>query len=231
MKTSPTSVRPPILLDFYDTLVCLDQDVLRTWQLLSALGYPSAPEVEAVWSPDAFDGCDTPAGKDYPEWHRWLLSEHARACGVPATLLVKVVDRLMSNDRAWSVRATTQARRFVQMLKAEKSPVVICTNWDYPLDPYLRQAGLPLSVPAITSWEVGARKPNPRIFLGALERLGLDRSGQRPVVVGDDFDCDMVGALRLGFQAVWVTKSGTHPLVETGQVIRAGSLNEVLTLV
>jgi putative hydrolase of the HAD superfamily len=49
--------------------------------------------------------------------------------------------------------------------------------------------------------EVGMVKPDPRIFLHACERLGVNP--QRTAMVGDRFDRDVVGAQEAGLRAVW----------------------------
>ena len=49
---------------------------------------------------------------------------------------------------------------------------------------------------------VGLRKPDPRIFLLALTRLGL--SGSRVVFVGDSLEWDMVPAMKAGMKAIWL---------------------------
>lgn len=56
----------------------------------------------------------------------------------------------------------------------------------------------------VTGREVGASKPDRRIFAAACERLGL-----RPadvLHVGDDLDKDVHGALAAGLQAAWVRR-------------------------
>jgi FMN phosphatase YigB (HAD superfamily) len=220
----------PVVVDFFETLVGLDHDVPRSWELLTALGYPSAPEVEAVWTPDSFDGCETPSGSDYADWHRWLLTEHARVCGVPTSQLSRVVSRLQENDRSWTVRANPEADRFLQTLTARNQSVVICTNWDYALGTYILQARLPASLPAVTSAEVGARKPNPKIFHRAFELLKTD-AATLATVVGDNFNCDIVGALRVGCQPIWLTAEGDHPLVSLGHVTKVSTLGEALSAI
>lgn len=54
--------------------------------------------------------------------------------------------------------------------------------------------------------EVGARKPDARIFALACERLGLPAG--RVLMVGDRRDADIAGALAFGMQAVLVGGSG-----------------------
>jgi putative hydrolase of the HAD superfamily len=54
--------------------------------------------------------------------------------------------------------------------------------------------------------EFGVGKPDPRIFLSALEALGVDPS--QAGMVGNDLEYDIRPALALGMQAVWVDNTG-----------------------
>jgi putative hydrolase of the HAD superfamily len=60
---------------------------------------------------------------------------------------------------------------------------------------------------------VGAEKPDPEIFLTALERLGYpeteDRS--RVVMVGNNLSRDIRGANQLGFTSVWIDWAPRRP--------------------
>jgi putative hydrolase of the HAD superfamily len=60
----------------------------------------------------------------------------------------------------------------------------------------------PLLDAAVISEEVGRRKPHPDIFLGALERIGVERT--EAVFVGDSPADDLVGAKDAGLRVIWV---------------------------
>jgi HAD superfamily hydrolase (TIGR01509 family) len=53
----------------------------------------------------------------------------------------------------------------------------------------------------VVSADVGVRKPDPRIFEIALERMALSPS--QAVYVGDDFGKDVVGSKVAGLRAIW----------------------------
>jgi len=63
----------------------------------------------------------------------------------------------------------------------------------------------------VISGEVGIGKPEPGIFLLALERLGV--SPQSAVMVGDSLARDIKGAQAAGMRAVWLKRDGA-PLSE-----------------
>lgn len=52
--------------------------------------------------------------------------------------------------------------------------------------------------------EVGAGKPDPRHFGHALEALGADPAAT--LMAGDNYRCDVLGALAVGMHAVWIDR-------------------------
>jgi len=74
--------------------------------------------------------------------------------------------------------------------------IAIVSNWDCSLDETLEQLGLNELVDlVVTSAEVGAAKPDPRIFRYATERLAV--TPERTLHIGDE-ESDRVGALAAG---------------------------------
>jgi HAD superfamily hydrolase (TIGR01549 family) len=61
----------------------------------------------------------------------------------------------------------------------------------------------------LTSAAQGIRKPNPRIFQAALERLGLPP--QQAVMVGDTLGADILGAHNAGLYSIWITRRADTP--------------------
>ncbi|GAA2753821.1 HAD family hydrolase [Amnibacterium kyonggiense] len=91
----------------------------------------------------------------------------------------------------------------------------------------LRTIGLlDLVGPVLTAGALGLRKPDPRAFLVACERIGADPSAV--LYVGDEHEVDVLGARGAGLGAVLLDRDGTAPPDETA-VIR--SLAELPALV
>lgn len=69
----------------------------------------------------------------------------------------------------------------------------------------------------ITSEEVGVTKPDPRIYEVALQRLGA-----RPVatvMVGDNWQADVLGALAVGICPLWLNRFGaSRPLAHVAEI-------------
>ena len=66
----------------------------------------------------------------------------------------------------------------------------------------------------VSSAAFGKRKPDPSIFLSALDHFGIP--AQEAVMVGDSFGADIVGAHRSGMQGIWITRR-THEAQEAGE--------------
>ncbi|ASJ04264.1 MULTISPECIES: TIGR02253 family HAD-type hydrolase [Thermococcus] len=58
----------------------------------------------------------------------------------------------------------------------------------------------------VTRDDVNAIKPEPKIFLYALERLGVDTD--EAMMVGDSLSQDVYGAKNVGMVAVWINRDG-----------------------
>jgi putative hydrolase of the HAD superfamily len=56
--------------------------------------------------------------------------------------------------------------------------------------------------------EFGAGKPDAAVYLHVLDRLGADPGAS--LMVGDNFACDVVGALEVGMHAAWIDPSGSN---------------------
>lgn len=61
----------------------------------------------------------------------------------------------------------------------------------------------------LSSAACGVRKPNPRIFTLALERLGLEPS--QAAMVGDTLGADILGAQNAGLYSIWITRRADTP--------------------
>ena len=94
----------------------------------------------------------------------------------------------------------------------EAHSIALVSNFDHP--PYVHDLLDRLDLTRlfdvlIISGEVGADKPDPRIFQAALS--ALDIRPQQAVFVGDDTRTDVGGAQAAGCRAVLIDRRGRHP--------------------
>src|SRR4051794_2781966 len=83
--------------------------------------------------------------------------------------------------------------------------VVVVSNWDCSLGGVLAELGLGVDS-VVTSAEVGACKPDPRIFEVALARAGC--APAEALHVGDSIDNDVAGARAVGIRALHLDRAG-----------------------
>jgi putative hydrolase of the HAD superfamily len=102
------------------------------------------------------------------------------------------------------------ALELVARLAAEV-PLALVTNGPPDIQRLkIHQAGIGASLSAVViSGEIGIGKPDPAVFLRALEIIGV--APEHAVMVGDSWDRDIVGALSTGMRAVWISHGRTAP--------------------
>jgi putative hydrolase of the HAD superfamily len=120
--------------------------------------------------------------------------------------LDQLTDALLA---ALRFRAFPDAVPALTAARARGLRVVVVSNWDVSLHGVLAELGLAaLLHGAVTSAEVGARKPSPEIFQRALALAG-GVSPAQALHVGDDPREDWQGARAAGIEAVLLARSGS----------------------
>jgi putative hydrolase of the HAD superfamily len=105
--------------------------------------------------------------------------------------------------------------------------LAVVSNWDCSLRSVLADVGLAAAVDAVVvSAEAGVAKPNPEIFLAALE--ALRRRVDESLFVGDSLEIDVAGARAAGLRAVLLDRS---PAPDAGASERIYSLADLVALV
>lgn len=82
------------------------------------------------------------------------------------------------------------------------------------------------------SEELGVQKPNPEMFLFALNSLGIEKEDYKNVImVGNNLKKDIVGANRLGLISVWIHRNERYPSVpESPEEVPMFEIKEPLEL-
>lgn len=98
----------------------------------------------------------------------------------------------------------------LKTLKEQKLILALVTNVDADMSSICREVGLELYLDFIvTSGEVGASKPHPKIFLTALERARVTAS--EAAHVGDQYDIDVIGAMSVGIKPILLDRLDLFP--------------------
>lgn len=103
----------------------------------------------------------------------------------------------------------------LEALRARGVRLGVVSNWDERLPGLLEGLGLAERLDAIVhSSEVGYEKPDPRIFLAALDRLGhgpaQGADPEETVHVGDRLKEDVEGAVNVGMRAILLDRRDRH---------------------
>ena len=199
---------------------------------LDALGtlvelQPPAPRLQRLLRESGFDVSEERAAAGFMAEIAYYLDHHLD--GSDRERLDRLRDRcaeemrralgLPGLDHATARRAMLGSLEFVPYpdvlptlseLRERKLTVVIASNWDCSLPEWLGSTGIMELVDGVvTSAEVGAAKPDPRVF----ER-GLALAGVKPgaaLHVGDKVDNDIEGAAAAGIRGILVQREGDPP--------------------
>jgi len=111
---------------------------------------------------------------------------------------------------------------------AVQVPLALVTNGPPDIQRLkIDQAGIGSRLAAVLiSGEVGIGKPDPTIFLRALELLEV--APEHAVMVGDSWERDITGALSAGMRAVWISHGRTAPASDRRVSVVRGPLDVVL---
>jgi putative hydrolase of the HAD superfamily len=111
------------------------------------------------------------------------------------------------------------------VLKGRGMVLGLVSNLSRSLDGDCKELGLTSYVDfALTSFEIGAEKPHPPIFLTALERAGVGAS--EAIHVGDQYHSDIVGARGVGINPLLLDRDGFWESINDCPKIR--SMNEIV---
>ncbi|MDP8996928.1 MAG: HAD family hydrolase [Pseudomonadota bacterium] len=128
-------------------------------------------------------------------------------------------------------KAMYQATETLASLKALGKKLAIITNGPTEFQQRtIKGIGLKTEFDAILISETeGMRKPDPKIFLRATEKLSL--KPEHCMFVGDNPEADVLGAHNAGLVAVWLERSVKWPKDKDFVGKRISALSEVLNLV
>ncbi len=176
-----------VTIDAMGTLVRLDEPVPRLAEL-AGVGLEEARrgfEAEvAFYLPRAIQGRDPASLAELRAECAAVFDEYAGAQLDAAGFMAGIV-----------FEPEPGAFETVRRLQAHGLALCVVSNWDIGLAEHLERLGL--SLPVVTSAEVGVAKPDPAVFRAALELLAVEPS--RALHVGDSAH-DEAGALAAGMR-------------------------------
>ncbi|MEV0292358.1 HAD-IA family hydrolase [Nocardia sp. NPDC050710] len=177
--------------DSWEDLVCVDGrtfDRVRQAEILARMTTPvgGSAEFDAVsrrtWERRDLD----------PALHRAAYAEVLRQSGLPTAHIERLYGRLI-DPLAWTPYSDTGA--VLKTLSAQNIPVAVVSNIAFDIRPAFAANGWDRLTEYTLSFEIGAMKPDARIFQHALDRLGV--AAESALMVGDSAEADG-GATALG---------------------------------
>ena len=200
--------------------------------LLDALGtlvelQPPAPRLQRLLGQAGFEVSERRAAAGFAAEIAYYLDHHLE--GSDPERLERLRDRcaeemrraleLPGLDHATARRVMLEALEFrpypdvlpgLAELRERGLTLVIASNWDCSLPDWLEPTGITELVDGVvTSAEVGAPKPDPRVFERALAIAGV--AAAEALHVGDKLDNDIEGAGAAGVRAVLLQREGEPP--------------------
>ena len=201
-----------VLLDAFGTLVAMDPPAPRLQAELARRGV----EVDVEQAAAAFraeiayylehhaEGRDAASLDELRDRCAAVLRD---ALGAPDLALADAREALLASI---SFGAFPDAAPALAELRARGVRVVVASNWDCSLPEVLRAARLDGLVDGVvTSAEVGAAKPDARVFRAALEAARCP--AERAVYVGDSPANDVAGASAAGIRALLLRRGSERP--------------------
>lgn len=150
--------------------------------------------------------------KIYTRYQQTVLTEARVNVSVEANTLVKIMERMHQLSQKMSFVLFDDVLSTLSMLKERNLTLGLLSNLDRDIMPICRQLGLePYISFTVTSGEVGVDKPEPPIFLAALQKAGVNAS--QAVHVGDQYKLDVVGARGVGITPILIDRYDLYPEV------------------
>jgi putative hydrolase of the HAD superfamily len=232
-----------VLLDFYGTLAH-EVAPSRFDAILARRGYSVPEHVRQIWWSGDIDGIEhleqSRSRDHYVAWQRERLVGMLTQADVHPGEYEVIVAELDEGRSARVLEPYPEVPAVLESLRARGYPLVVCSNWDWDLEPAVEAAGLLDLVDVVVSsaW-AGARKPHPRIFHYTLDTI--DVVAADVLFVGDTWGPDVEGPLAVGMTPVYLERVGhwqdpTQPAVDThharltSEVARIRDLRGVLEL-
>jgi putative hydrolase of the HAD superfamily len=184
---------------------------------------------EGLWA--TFDG-GHPSLDDLRDWARTYKPEVWRAAlatfGVDDPRLADAMSDVYVESQRHGHHLIDGAARLVRSLRDTRR-LGLLTNGPADIQ-RLKFEGTGLADcfdAVVISGEVGIGKPDPAVFMDALDRLGA--TPDSTVMIGDSWERDVLGALGAGMSAVWVA-GGRPPPEELPGVVVVDSVGDLTEL-
>ena len=207
-----------VFFDWMNTLTHAEPDRHEQFcQIAQELGIELSPQkvMRGIYAA----GSQLPAGAPY----RWRESEDPDVfiryleivlaeAGVklPRDTVLEILKKISRSAKVENYVLYDDVLPTLKKLKKRGLIVGLITSLTKDMNLICRNLGLASHIDfVVTAKEVGSNKPEPPIFLAALERAGVNAS--EAVYVGDQYDTDVVGARGVGINPILIDRYDLMP--------------------
>ena len=148
----------------------------------------------------------------YTRYQQTILNEAGVNVATESDLFLKIMKRVRELSKGMSFTLFDDVLPTLKPLTERNLTLGLLTNLDRDMKPICDELGLePYINLIVTSGEAGADKPNPPVFLAALERAGVEAA--EAVHVGDQYKVDIIGAKGVGINPILIDRHDLYPEV------------------
>jgi putative hydrolase of the HAD superfamily len=206
--------RPTVVVfDFFGTLARATASVGLD-EILARHGHTLPGHLHETWWSGDIDGTEhieqSRSRDHYLAWQRERLVAMLHEADVHPGEHDAILHDLQAGRAERVLEAYDEVTGVLDTLAARHVGLVICSNWDWDLEPAIAEAGLAGRFDAVVSsaW-AGARKPHPRIYRYLIERAALDPADV--LFVGDTWGPDVEGPRAAGMRPVYLERDDHWP--------------------
>jgi putative hydrolase of the HAD superfamily len=229
-----------IFFDWFNTLARFEpprQELYR--QAFKQFGFDLDPKriIRGILAADRYyfeENAKSPVGSRSPEEQAEVYVHYPKAvlaeAGVEAApeLPLKIIKLVFQQFEGITFALFDDVLPTLKALKEPKLVLGLLTNIAQDIAPISYRLGLePYLDVTLSSREVGADKPDPAIFLAALQRAGVEAS--EAVHVGDQYHLDVVGARGVGISPILIDRYDINSEAPYPHALRTGPIPLAVT--
>ncbi|MFC1920871.1 HAD family hydrolase [Chloroflexota bacterium] len=163
--------------------------------------------------------------KIYTQYQRTVLSEAGVDISGSPDMLPEIMKRSQELYKDIKFVLFDDVIPALKAIKEKNLTIGILTNIESGMEPICRELGIDSYLDLIiTSGDAGADKPQPQIFLAALNKAGV--KAREAIHVGDQYKIDIAGAMGVGINPLFLDRFDIYP--EIDNCPRIHSLTEVI---
>jgi putative hydrolase of the HAD superfamily len=202
-----------VFLDFFGTLARATASVGLD-EILARHGHTLPDHLHEIWWSGDIDGMEhaepSRSRDHYLAWQRDRLVSMLHEADVHPGEHDRILADLQAGRAERVLEAYDEVPGVLRALRDRGLLLVVCSNWDWDLEPAVDETGLTdlLDLLVSSAW-AGARKPHPQIYRYTLERADL--TPDEVLFVGDTWGPDVDGPLAAGMTPAYLERDDHWP--------------------